>query len=74
MTKWAALRHIYVVLIETKLQSKVLSIVKSIFGSLEVHVPQLQVIRGQHRLHLRILLDRLELLLEPLGHAGRHLL
>ena len=74
MTRLAALGHTYVVLIETKLQSKVLSLVKSIFGPLEVHVPQLEIVCGQHGLHFRILLDGLELLLESLRHAGRHLL
>ena len=67
--QWAELRKLYVVLIETKLQSKIFSIVKSIFGALEVNMPELEVVGGERCLDFRIFLDGLELFLQPFCHS-----
>lgn len=44
MTRLAALGDTYVVLVKTKLEPVILSLVKSIFGALEVNVPQLEIV------------------------------
>lgn len=70
---WLNGGNIYIILIETELESKVLPIIKSIFSSLEVYMPELKIIGGQYCFDLRVLLDCLVLFLQPLGHSCRHL-
>ena len=65
----AELMNSYIILIETELESKIFSIIKSIFSTLEVHMPEFKVIGGKYCLDLRILLDGLELLLQPFCHS-----
>ena len=60
-------------MIETQLQPEAFALVQGVFGSLEIHVPELEVVGGKDRFDFWVFLDGFELLLQPLRHSCRHL-
>lgn len=65
----------YILIGKSQLKSKMLSFVKCALGSMEIDVPESEVIIRQQHFHLlRIFLNRLELLLEALTHTLSHLI